>query len=410
MTGYEHEAGSAPRRFSFSLRGKGMRTCAAVAAVLAIICALWIVQEPDGQPYKIVVLLNIDANTAGNGLDLIEATTASRAAEMAGPDGELVIAAASGGAAVQLTSIELGVERDGQRETDNEVVRRVIEQRVRPAFDSAAAKLKELSAEGRDLTSLLRQAGSYKPAPEAEYIVYYVGLGLGTVDPSDARIQLRGDPGQAVAALRQRLPNIQDAELHVLFPAATRPQPDLNPATAQWRAAFWAHLAEAMDARLASIQETNLPAPALPTAPAAPVLANLDDPTALLALPDSLAMPHGASAPVLLAGTNFQPDSPQFVNDELARDHLATLRDAWQSHLDAYSHAVCTGRTLALGPRDGAIGLSRQRAEQAAKVLRSFGIPVTAVGVGYDDPIPDISPFDPRQRSVVCHLLPREEK
>ena len=119
-------------------------------------------------------------------------------------------------------------------------------------------------------------------------------------------------------------------------------------------------------------------------------------------------MPVGP-APVVLVGALFEPDSPDWVDQQQARQQLQPLADAWKHHPGAYQPLTCVGRTARYGDRQGAVNLSVQRSAQALSLAGQIGIDRVAEpdGRGYDDPLPNYPPTDPAQRSVTCRLSPK---
>jgi len=110
--------------------------------------------------------------------------------------------------------------------------------------------------------------------------------------------------------------------------------------------------------------------------------------------------------PVILAGSLFKPDSPEFVDRDLAAAQLAPIAEAWQEYPDSYATVDCVGRTAAFGDRGPPVTLSQQRAEAARTLLVAQGVgTVTAIGVGFDDPLPQYDPQAAEQRSVSCQLV-----
>ncbi len=372
----------------------------AVAAVLTIVALSAIRQPPPVARGKIVVIENVDADVAGNGLDAIRDKLVDAAVRLADEGGGTVtLIAASGGPAQVAAVADLKVERDGEPETDERVRAGVVKRRVDDAI--GAAKSVQLTTPGRNLLSLLTAAAEKAPRRGEPFTIYYVGFGLATVDPTDARVALAGEPAQAVDAVAKRLPKLTGAELHLVYPAAVVPQQPLNTITAAWRTEYWSRLAKAMGARVTEVVSDTAPAQAGSHAPTAPPIANVPDPT-----PPPPGPPHPDPPPVVLGGGSFKPDSDQFLDPGAVVKALAPLVAAWTQHPGGYVGAECTGRTAAIGPADTARVLSRRRAAQAAAVLKIQGLPVAAIGVGFDDPLPNYSGTDPHQRSVRCRLVP----
>ena len=382
----------------------------ALAALL--IGAGWAIQRDDVTEFgKIAVLINEDANVAGNGLDQIRDQVTSSAVELAKTGGgELVILKAAGDPARQVGRADLRIQTpDGQLEHDTETIKTVARQRIEQTFD-AAAKV-PASGTGRDILSLLTMAANMAPREGLQYQIFMVGFGLGTVEPADARIQMGGDPGQAVEAISDRLPDLTGATINVVFPAAVAPQQPLNVATSNWRRTYWTDLTLAAGAVPGQVIDTNIAADPTAGAPDAPVIPNLPDPTPVppQPIPPPTAPapePQTPPPPVILAGSLFKPDSAEFVDPDLASDQLAPIADAWQKYPDSYATVDCVGRTAAFGEREPAVRLSRQRAEAARALLVAQGVgTVTAIGVGFDDPLPEYVPQAAEQRSVSCQLV-----
>ena len=380
-----------------------------VGAVLAI-------QRDDAAQFgTIAVLINEDANVAGNGLDQVTEQVTASAMDLAkSGGGELVLLKGAGGPARQVARADLRIEApDGQRESDAETIKAVARQRIDDAFRAAAEE--PAPEAGRDFLALLTMAAELAPPNGLPYTVFMVGFGLGTVDPADARIQMGGDPGQAVEAIGDRLPDLHGASINLVFPAAVGPQQPLNVLTAAWRRTYWEDIARATGANLGRFIETNVPADATAGAATAPVIPNLEDPTPVPPTPippppppDQPPSPTPAPPPppIILLGTLFKPDSAEFVDPAVASAQLQPLADAWTRFPGSYASIDCVGRTAAFGDRSGAIALSMQRAEATRDLLLAQGATVVnATGVGFDDPLRDHPPTDPAQRSVSCQLV-----
>jgi len=382
-----------------------------VALAALLIGAGWAIQRDDVTEFgKIAVLINVDANVAGNGLDQIRDQVTSSAVELAKTGGgELVILKAAGDPARQVGRADLRIQTpDGQLEHDTETIKTVARQRIEQTFD-AAAKL-PTSGTGRDILSLLTMAANMAPREGLPYQIFMVGFGLGTVEPADARIQMGGDPGQAVEAISDRLPDLTGATINVVFPAAVAPQQPLNVATSNWRRTYWADLTRATGAVQGPVIDTNIAADPTPGAPEAPVIPNLPDPTPAppqpLPPPPDPKQPPTPLPPVILAGSLFKPDSAEFVDRDLAAAQLAPIAEAWREYPGSYATVDCVGRTAAFGDRGPAVTLSQQRAEAARTLLVAQGVgTVTAIGVGFDDPLPEYDQQAAEQRSVSCQLV-----
>ena len=214
-------------------------TGGAVLTLLALVgLGINAIQRSDKTAFgTVAVLVNEDANVAGNGLEQIKDQVTAAATDLAKQGGgRLVIAKAGGGPAQQVAATDLSViGPDGQTEHDPETRERITGDRIAAAF--AEADTKRVAEPGRNILSLLTMAKELAPEAGQTYQVFLVGFGLGTEDPADARIQTGGDPSQAVDALAGRLPDLSGAEINLFFPAAAGVQQPLNVATSAWREA-----------------------------------------------------------------------------------------------------------------------------------------------------------------------------
>ena len=381
-------------------------------ALVLIAGVIWIMQAPVANEFgRVVVLLSADNQTAGNGLEQSrDAITDAGMSLTAKGGGELIILKAGGGPAREVATSDLLIKGpDGQPEHDREVIEGAAKAAIDKAFSDATAA--RVSGEGRNVLSLLTAAADHAPPAGQPFDIFMVGFGLGTVDPADARVQLAADPGQAVAAAANRLPRLDDATIHLIFPAAAGEQEPLNVATVQWRRAYWEDLASAVGARIGDVTATNVPADPAPNANPAPTIPNIEDPTPVPPAPIPDPTPPGEPQPepppTRLGGGMFLPDSAEFADLALATAQLTPIAEAWISHPGAYGQVLCIGRTANVGPPDGAIALSQLRAAAAGGLLTSLGVTnVVTEGKGYSSPVPDLDPLDPAQRSVSCQLIP----
>lgn len=401
-----YPAAASPKRPTLSPR---WLTVAAIAVAAVIVAALLAaIQKPVPTSYgEILVLQNVDADVAGNGLDALRGSLNQSAEQLAASGGGSVkFIVASGGGAQVAAQADMKIGRDGQAETDTQVRDQTADDRVNTAVGQAESI--HLTEPGRNILPLFAAAAEQAPPRGQPFTIYYVGFGLGTVDPTNARVSLAGEPSQAVDDISKQVPKVPGAQLHAVFTAAAGSQQSLNTITSAWRTEYWQRLATAMGAQLVSVNTDATPGPAAVGAPNAPVIANIADPTPVPPCTTRCTPPPPNPAPVALGGGNFKPDSDQFLDREAAVAALTPLAAAWKQHPGGYTRAECVGRTAAIGPAASARTLSNARAAQAAAILTSMGIaPVTAVGVGFDNPLPQYTPTDPNQRSVVCTLIPK---
>ena len=346
-------------------------------ALVLIAGVIWIMQAPVATEFgRVVVLLSADNQTAGNGLEQSrDAITDAGMSLTAKGGGELIILKAGGGPAREVATSDLLIKGpDGQPEHDREVIEGAAKAAIDKAFSDATAA--RVSGEGRNVLSLLTAAADHAPPAGQPFDIFMVGFGLGTVDPADARVQLAADPGQAVAAAANRLPRLDGATIHLIFPAAAGEQEPLNVATVQWRRAYWEDLASAVGARIGDVTATNVPADPAPNANPAPPIPNIPDPTPVPPAP--IPAPDPASrfpdSPAATGGVGGQHVPTKFGRVRRRRDG----NGAAQTHrrrLDGLSGRVqrgsCIGRT-ADRPGRTAIVLSQLRAEAAGSILTAL--------------------------------------
>ena len=409
---------SSRRRPTTRGRGPGRRSRAGTvpmwarlaigAAVLALLAGfVWVIHRPAQTVFgTIAVLINEDADVAANGLQSIKQSVTDDAVDLAVEGGgRLVVVKASGGPAREIASVDLAIKGpDGQPEHDRQTIEAVAADRIKETFAAAG----RVAAEGsdRDIVSLLRLGADQAPPPGRSFAVYLIGFGLGTLDPADARIQMGGDPGQAVQAMAERLPRMDGADLHLVFPAAVAPQEPLNVATTAWRRTYWQDIAEHTGARLVSVSESNKRGDPAPGSAQVPAIPNLKDSTVVPPQPIPAPDPQVPPPPTTLTGSLFLPDSAEFIDPTAATAQLRQSLRPGVSTPGSYSAVECVGRTARVGEPDTAVALSQHRADQAKAVLEGLGVTVvTASGVGFNDPLPGIDPTDPGQRSVTCRLV-----
>ena len=342
-------------------------------ALVLIAGVIWIMQAPVATEFgRVVVLLSADNQTAGNGLEQSrDAITDAGMSLTAKGGGELIILKAGGGPAREVATSDLLIKGpDGQPEHDREVIEGAAKAAIDKAFSDATAA--RVSGEGRNVLSLLTAAADHAPPAGQPFDIFMVGFGLGTVDPADARVQLAADPGQAVAAAANRLPRLDDATIHLIFPAAAGEQEPLNVATVQWRRAYWEDLASAVGARIGDVTATNVPADPAPNANPAPPIPNIEDPTPVPPAPIPDPTPTRASLNqtrrhrwcwLAARSCPIRPSS--------STSHMATAQLKRRSPTPGLAHPGAYGRCCALvahcqvGPEDSAIALSQLRAEAA---------------------------------------------
>lgn len=409
----------------------GRWTAAAVATTMALATALVVLHRPPDDSGRIVIAANIDANTAAMTPDELASLVLPQAqAAAADGGGQLVIVQDAGGQPSS-TVVDLAVAGpDGQKEHDATTRNAVIEKRVTGALDAAAVA--PPAGAGRDVLGLLAAATTHAPGDGKPYDLYYVGLGLGTVDPADARQWLRlsdttaTTPTQAAGQVAGKLPGLNGARLHLIFTAPAGPQPGFNQPTDQWRADWWGALAKDTGATIVTTQLGN-PGPAAAGAATAPVIGNLPDGTDVdtmnttvvkttntvavtttSVVPTTIMPSAPPPVPVMLGDSVFVLDHAKFKDRAAAVAALKALSDAAADHPGAYHQIVCVGRTRHIGPKGGAVQLSQERADAARDILVDalhVAVPVVADGRGYDDLIPGMSDMDVRQASVTCTLL-----
>lgn len=361
-----------------------------------------------------------DATSANNGLELAKPVIDQKASALAATGGGTIyFLRTDGNKAQQIDTVDLQVTApDGSPETDDETRARVIADRIAAAASTTQAA--PATSPGRAFLPLQAMAAQLAPKAGQPFDIIYVGFGLGDTDPLDARKQIAGmDPSQSVDSVQNQLADTPDAVYTLVFTAAAGPQPALNTTTRRWRTAWFTDMAAATGASIGDVIDQNIPAAPPSSAPEAAVIPNIPEVTTPGTTPPTATppptstetvLPPADPAPAVLAGALFQPDSPDWVDQQQAALLLQPLADAWKANPGGYQPLSCTGRTAQYGDPQGAVVLSLQRSAQALALAHQLGIEQTTDpdGRGYNDPLPSYSPSDPAQRSVTCLLTPKK--
>lgn len=396
---------------------------------------VWKIRPETPPPGAIAVVVNTDSNSAGNGIEQARPLIVEKALALAASGGgTLYVLGGDGTQSRTIAQMDLGVTGpDGHPEPDLDVRRAVISARLEEPLTTATTFLP--LTQGRPVLPLIIAVAQLRAATQGPFSLTYVGFGLSDQDPSAIQHQIRGmSPEQAVASLDD-LPDLSGTEITLVFTAAAGEQLILNDASRAWRLGWWRAIASATGARLGTVQDDNLPADPAMGAPGASPIPLIDvgtehgtstapTPTPVVVTPPTptvtgpqitatvtptvtISLPP--PPPVTISGATFVEDEPIWLHEDAAKEALQSLVDAWRSAPDgAYAPLVCTGRTAAYGPREGAIVLSTQRAALALALAHSMGIRDVAapIGVGFDDPLTGFGPQDAAQRSVTCVLTP----
>lgn len=314
--------------------------------------------------------------------------------------GELELIQAAGQGSVQASPpVALRAYREpGELEHDPFARARDIQHLVDGAFRRAWGA--RVPGAGRDLIGLL--AGISADLGPGRTDVWLRTFGLPTQAPADVRILMAADPAQAATSVARWVPKLPGARVHLILSPPTSDQPRLNTATDAWRRAFMLALLREAGATVVSIQEVQAVEQAAPGAPPAPPVANLAETT-----PHPPTPKPGKPYQVKLdTSALFRPNSTKFVTSE--QQVLANLRPlikAWQT--GGYIRVVVVGHCAKFGPSEGALALSRQRAQVIASLLRQGGVThVTAIGVGYNQPLPP-NPYSTSNRVVIVTAYPK---
>jgi outer membrane protein OmpA-like peptidoglycan-associated protein len=347
-------------------------------------------------------LIWADQVTAEEGNDPVPPTgLVSRAETLAScSGGELALVRASGQGAVQAAGpVFLRVYRaPGEPENDAVTRQNAIRRLIGNAFRAAFAV--PVRGAGRNIISLL--AGVSADLGKGPADVWLRTFGLPTVAPADARLLMAADPVQAAASISRWVPKLHGAQVHLILSPSAGDQPWLNTATDAWRRAFMLALLRDAGAHVVSVSDVQVIEKPAPGAPPAPPVANLPEATPRPPRPQ----PGKPYRLVLDSSTFFLPNSTRFVASE--QHVLASLRPiigVWRS--GGYARVTVVGHCARFGPPQGALALSRRRAQVIASQLHRAGIShVAATGVGYSRPLPP-SPYSPTNRVVIVTAYPK---
>jgi outer membrane protein OmpA-like peptidoglycan-associated protein len=317
--------------------------------------------------------------------------------------GQLVLIQAAGLGGVQAGGpVSLRIDREpGQVEHDAIARQLAVSRLLAQAF--ATARKSRPPGTGRDVIGLLATV-SHELGP-GQNDVWLRTLGLPTVDPANAGLLMAADPAQAVASIAGHVPSLRGARVRLILSPPAGDQPRFNVVTDAWRRAFMVALLRNAGADVVSVSEVESMERPAPLAPAAPVIANLPDPTPRLT-PAPKPRPGRVYRAKLDTSTLFRPDSARFMTGQ--RQILAQLDSmvrAWRTGW--YSTVAVVGHCARFGPARTAVQLSQQRADEVASLLRSRGVSrVTAIGVGFSQPLPP-GPRAASNRVVVITAMPK---
>jgi outer membrane protein OmpA-like peptidoglycan-associated protein len=348
---------------------------------------------PPAPNVRLVLAMNVTANEATPTTPPAEVIT--RAEELAAAGGgTFTVVSAAGSLGIQGPEVSLRIETDGAVESDATARDAAVVKRVTTAFNQARAV--PPVGIGRSILSLMSTVADTLGDGENE--VWLMSLGLATEAPEDTRILTATEPQQAAASIPDssvaRLPR---TKVHVVLLSPAGPQPPLNPATDAWRRSYVAAELRRTGATLTSIEADNQPGQPIPGAPTAP-------PVPPIRVTTPPPPPNDGNLRVSLdTSALFAADSAEFLGslDTIKRD-LGPIVNAWKLNPMAVRVDV-TGYCARFGPAPSATGLSQQRADKVAQVLRDLGVEVaSSTGQGYDNPLPDSKhPQSSANRTVV---------
>jgi outer membrane protein OmpA-like peptidoglycan-associated protein len=313
--------------------------------------------------------------------------------------GELTLIHAAGRGGVQVgDKVPLRVEREpGQLENVDTTRQDAVRARVTDAFH--ADQQTPVTDAGRDVIGLIAAVAAGLTPGQNE--VWIRTLGLGTTDPADARILMAADPGAAAESVAQFVPPLRSTRAHLILAPVAGDQPRFNEATNRWRREFMMALLHRAGATVVSVDEVRTAESPIPGAPAAPVIPSLPD-------PPTPRPPSPGCAPVARLDTSasFQADSVEYaISEQAVVAQLQPIIDGWTPC--GYGRVEIVGHAARIGDAEGARRLSQRRADKVANVLRAHQIsPITARGVGYDEPLPP-DPKDPANRVVIVTAYPK---
>lgn len=392
-------ARGASRRRSTNVRQMLLAVLVGVALLTVGGLFAWFIDRPSSGPLP--TLIFAEQVTAQEGSDpKSPADLVDRAGDAAARGGgELILIHGAGRGGVQVgDKVSLRVEREpGQLENVDTVRRDAVRNRLGKAFN--AAQETPVTDAGRDVIGLLAAVAASLKSGENE--VWIRTLGMGTVDPADARILLAADPGAAAKSIAQFVQPLRGARVHLILSPTAGDQPRFNAATDSWRRSFMGALLRQAGAEVVSVDDVRAAEPPAPGAPAAPVVPSLPDPPT----------PRPKSqdcAPVAKLDTSasFKADSVEYaVSEQAVVAQLQPIINGWRSC--GYNRVEIVGHAAQIGDAEGARRLSQQRAEKVADVLRRHQVgSITARGVGYDEPLPP-NPVDPVNRVVIVTAYPK---
>jgi outer membrane protein OmpA-like peptidoglycan-associated protein len=372
----------------------------AVASVLAVVMMV----RAHGAICRTQPATIIDADqvTAEEGYDpMPPAGLVSRAQALAScSGGELALVRVAGQGGTQgAAPVSLRVYREpGEAEHDavarQDAVRRLID----GAFRAALAT--PVRGAGRDVITLLATVSA--DLGRGQNDVWLRTLGLPTVAPADARILMAADPVQAAASIAQWVPKLPGAQVHLILSPSAGDQPWLNTATDAWRRAFMLALLHEAGAHVVSVTDIQVIEKPARGAPTAPPVANLPEATPRPPRPH----PGKPYRLILDSSAFFLPNSTRFAaSGQQAVTSLQPIIRVWRS--GGYARVTVVGHCARFGPPHGALVLSRRRAQVIASLLHRAGVrEVTAVGVGYSQPLPP-NPYSAKNRVVIVTVYPK---
>lgn len=310
---------------------------------------------------------------------------------------------AVGQTAYRVGSMDLLATRDGEPEFDPGL--RAAGLRDRLATVSSGIERAPVGGQGFSLYAAL-QAITTEPPPAAGPLEVWLSTAVltGSVEPLAMPELTAADPqpmvdelvARSLAALR-----LDDVELHpVLLTPVGEGQEPLTPATDAWRSTFIRALGTGLGA---TVDEPNVDlSTASPWARSSvtPPVTPLRDP------PPEPPKAAGPAPVYVLDTVAFMPDQAALIDRDATLAKVDTIAAAFQPGM----RVDVVGYCAAFGQAHAAQVLSAQRAAVIGELLRTKGVPETAItteGRGFDERAnPNEPPRSAAQRVVLVKLQP----
>ncbi|TDV57281.1 OmpA family protein [Actinophytocola oryzae] len=390
---------------------KNHKIAIACAGVVVLFGGLmYAVGEPE-QPQAQEIIWIAEKTTRSPGV--IPSALRRRIQEAADEGGASLTAYAVGQRAEKIGSVSLDATLDGDRIDDPVRRASVIDGRV----STLAGRLAQSPAgsDGFSLYQALR-VGADEGASAGVPVEVWLSTTVltGSVDPLSipTLTENEADPSQAVDELKKGSLGRLDlglVNLHVIMlsPVGAGQEP-LSPRSESWRATFVKTLAEQLGATVTDPLRENSTRPAWPNSSAVPAIVPMPEPTPVT--PPPPVVKDEPPPPPRIDNAAFEPDEATLLDPAAVHVAVSAVVAAYKAQPGRY-RVVVVGYCARIGGRDGAVRLSKERAEAIAALLQNDGIDradVETRGAGFDELAdPTQPPVSPAQRVVVIQLVTR---